>query len=173
MNVLTSVHQCALPLDAALSAHASRGAYTDCYAVVLPRVVTQAEYVEAFYTTAVFKVERWLIARFLSRPSTDSQARQLAQGSLSNFAAWSVEQQQPNQLVLAAGRTRSWLMASANPGSGSPSTKLYFGSAVVPRRSGGTGESAMGWQFRAMLGFHKLYSRVLLSAASRRLCASA
>ena len=102
MNPLTSVHQCAFPLDAALGAYASQGAYADCYAVVLPRVVTQAEYVEAFYTTAVFKVERWLIATFLSRPSTDSQARQLAQGGLSTFAAWSVEQQQPDQLVLAA-----------------------------------------------------------------------
>ena len=174
MKPLTSVLQCDVPAGAALSAYASRGAYTDCYAVVLPRVVTQAEYVEAFYTTAVFKVERWLIAGFLSRPSTDAQARQLAQGGLSTFSAWSVEHQPPDQLVLAAGRTRSWLMAaSANPGSDPPSTKLYFGSAVVPRRGGGTGHAAMGWQFRALLGFHKLYSRVLLSAAGRRLCASA
>jgi hypothetical protein len=169
MKPLTSVQRCALPVGAALGAYVREGVYTDCYAVVLPRVVTQAEYVQAFYTTAVFKVERWLIARFLSRPSTDSQARQLAQGAVNSFAAWSVERREPNQLVLAAGRTRSWLMASADPGSGAPSTKLYFGSAVVPRRGGGSGQSAMSWQFRALLGFHKLYSRVLLSAASRRL----
>ena len=117
---------------------ASSGAYTDCYAVVVPRTVTQAEYVEAFYTTAVFKLERWLIARFLSRPSTDAQALQLARGSLSAFAAWSVEQRKPDQLVLAAGRTRSWLMAVALPAPGPTGTKLYFGSqsfrvgAVVP-----------------------------------------
>ena len=171
MKPLTSVHQCTLPPDAALNACASDGAYTDCYAVVLPRVVTQAEYVEAFYTTAIFKIERWLIAMFLSRPSTDAQAQQLSQGALRVFAAWSVQQQQPDQLVLASGRTRSWLMASADPGSGPHSTKLYFGSAIVPRRGGGTGQSTMDWQFRALLGFHQLYSRVLLSAASRRLCA--
>jgi hypothetical protein len=27
----------------------------------------------------------------------------------------------------------------------------------------------LGWPFRALLGFHKLYSRILLAAAARRL----
>jgi hypothetical protein len=173
MKPLVPVHRSALPPGAALAAYARDGAYTDCYAVVVPRVVTQAEYVEAFYTTAVFKVERWLIARFLSRPSTDAQALQLAQGQLGSFAAWSVEPCTPDQLVLAAGRTRSWLMACASDESGQPGTKLYFGSAVVARRGGGSGRSGMGWPFRALLGFHKLYSRVLLDAAMKRLGAQA
>lgn len=172
MHAFASVHQCPLPPDAALKAYAGSGAYTDCYAVVLPRVITQVEYVEAFYTTPVFKVERWLIAKFLSRPSTDVQAQQLAQGGLNSFAAWSVEQRTSNELVLSAGRTRSWLMASHAPGLGS--TKLYFGSAVVPRRgAAATARSGMGWQFKAMLGFHRLYSRILLGAACRRLCVHA
>jgi hypothetical protein len=156
---------CALPADSVLAAHAGDGAYTDCYVATLPRVITQAEYIEAFYTTPVFKIERWLIARFLSRPSTDAQIRQLAQGELSAFAAWSVEQRKPDQLMLAAGRTRSWLMTVASDESGGSATTLYFGSAVLPRRSRSTGKSAMGWQFRALLGFHKLYSRALLRAA--------
>jgi hypothetical protein len=29
----------------------------------------------------------------------------------------------------------------------------------------------MGWQFKALLGFHKVYSRVLLAAACRKLAA--
>jgi hypothetical protein len=169
MTPLASVSPCPLPREAALAAYAGSGAYTDCYRVVLPHIVTQAEYVEAFYTSAVFKVERWLIARFLSRPSTDAQARLLAQGRLGSFAAWSVERREPDQLLLAAGRTRSWLMACPSHESASPITTLYFGSAVVPRRSAGSTSTGMGWQFRALLGFHKLYSRVLLGAASRRL----
>jgi hypothetical protein len=167
--LLSSVSPCPLPRGAALAAYAIGGAYTDCYCVVLPRVVTQTEYVEAFYTSAVFKVERWLIATFLSRPSTDAQAQLLAQGSLGSFAAWSVEQRQVDQLLLAAGRTRSWLMACPSHESASPGTTLYFGSAVVPRRGAGGTDPAMGWQFRALLGFHKLYSRVLLGAARRTL----
>ncbi len=46
-------------------------------------------------------------------------------------------------------------------------TRLYFGSAVVPRSSGGNGEPGMGWLFHGLLGFHRLYSRLLLRAASR------
>jgi hypothetical protein len=47
---------------------------------------------------------------------------------------------------------------------------LYFGSAVVPLRRK-SGEPALGFTFSALLGFHKLYSRVLLSTARSRLAA--
>jgi len=166
--VASSLHPCALPAGAFLDAYAQRGAYTDCYAVELPRLVTQGEFIAAFYTTSVFKIERWLLARFLSKPSTDAEAHRLAAGKLATFAAWSVERQDPDQLLLAAGRTRSWLMASA-AGTSPPSTKLHFGSAVVPGRSDSSGNPGMGWQFRVLLGFHKVYSRVLLAAACRKL----
>jgi hypothetical protein len=29
----------------------------------------------------------------------------------------------------------------------------------------------MGWQFKALLGFHRVYSRILLAAACRKLAA--
>ena len=48
-------------------------------------------------------------------------------------------------------------------------TRLYFGSAVVPVMNAATGKSEMGFVFKALLGFHKLYSRALLSAAAARL----
>lgn len=165
------IRPCALPAGALLDAYAQGGAYTDCYMVELPRAVTQYEFVEAFYTTSVFKVERWILARLLSQPSTDSEAHQLAVGGLSKFATWFVERRDTNQLLLAAGHTRSWLMASPAEAN-RPVTKLYFGSAVVPRRSPASGVPRMGWQFRALLGFHKVYSRVLLAAACRKLAAA-
>ena len=165
---MATVQPCALPAGALLHSYAQSGAYTDCYTVVLDRTVTQGEFVEAFYTTSVFKIERWLLATFLSRPSTDIEAGRLATGALSHFAAWSVEQRDANQILLAAGQTRSWLMASSGQSEGT-ATRLYFGSAVVPSRSDSTGTARMGWQFRGLLGFHKAYSRVLLSAASRKL----
>jgi hypothetical protein len=168
---MVSVRHCALPADALLGIHARGGAFTDCYTVELAGPVTQAEFVEAFYTSAVFKIERWLIARFLSRPSTDVEARQLAVGTSSTFAAWSVEQRSPAQLLVAAGRTRSWLMAVPTQRGGKPATSLYFGSAVLPRRNPGSGASRLGWPFRALLGFHRVYSRVLLAAACRKLAA--
>ncbi|MEO8224524.1 MAG: hypothetical protein ABI661_06940 [Gammaproteobacteria bacterium] len=162
----------ALPDGALLQKYRLAGAYTDCFVTDITTRATQAEYVEAFYTSPVFRIERWLLARFVARPSTDLEARELALGTRNSFAAWTVEARDANQLLLAdfQGRTRSWLMSTHIPGE--PGTRLYFGSAVVPAADRRTGEARMGLVFRLLLGFHKLYSRVLLSGAARRLTAS-
>lgn len=149
-----------LPQHALLQRYRVQGDYTDCFAIDVPRQVTHAAFVEAFYTTAVFKLERLLLALLVSRPSRDAEARELAGGQRAQFSAWSVEARAQDQILLCdlAGSTRSWLMAAPAPGAG---TRLYFGSAVVRKRQGGA--------FRALLGFHKLYSRILLRAAAARL----
>lgn len=169
---MTSIRPSALPATAFLNHYAQRGDYTDCYAIDIPRHVPQKAYVAAFYTTPVFKLERWLLALFLSRPSSDAQAQQLAAGDTNQFAAWTVEQRADDQLLLAAGNTRSWLMAL--PGDANrTTTTLYFGSAVVKNPATAAGRKRLGWPFKALLGFHKLYSRVLLAAACRKLAAIA
>ncbi len=168
---MTSIRACELPDDALLRRYLSGGAYADCYVTEVTGVISHAEYVEAFYTTAVFKMERLLLSWFVARPSTDAQAGELASGNRTSFAAWSVEARKPDQLLLSdfQGRTRSWLMSA--PASNNQ-TRLYFGSAVVPIVNRRTGEGSMGPAFRALLGFHKLYSRVLLRAAVTRLARS-
>ena len=171
---MTAVQPSRLPPDAFLDAYVQSGAYTDCYCLELARLVTHAELIAAFYTTVVFKIERWLLGVFLSKPTTDSDAQALALGQADTFAAWTVERRAPNQILLAAGRTRSWLMVLPGGSNGKANgTRLFFGSAVVPRRghaaASSGGSARMGWQFRALLGFHKLYSRVLLAAAGRKL----
>jgi len=159
-----------VPSGSLLGRYLASGAYTDCYVTELPAVVSHAQFVEAFYTTSLFKLERLLLKLFLSRPSTDAQAKQLAEGQLSSFAAWSVESRAANQLVLAAGRTRSWLMVVGCPSTAPIRTQLFFGSAVVPRRSSSDDRRGdIGPLFAALLGFHKLYSRALLWSASARL----
>jgi hypothetical protein len=45
---------------------------------------------------------------------------------------------------------------------------LYFGSAVVPVKNRKTSKVELGLIFRALLGFHKIYSVVLLRAARAR-----
>ncbi len=162
---------CELPEPALLRAYLDRGAYTDCYTAVTARPVSHAEFVEAFYTTGVFKLERLLLAWFAARPSTDAEAQALASGQLKTFAAWSVEAREPNQVLLTdfQGRTRSWLMSAPSPDG--QTTRLFVGSAVVPVEDRRTGEKRMGFPFRALLGFHKLYSRVLLQSAVNRLAA--
>lgn len=168
---MPTIDACELPTDALLGKYREGGAYTDCYAVDVNPPMSQAAYVEAFYTSPVFKLERQLLAWFVARPSTDQEARALAAGQRSAFSAWTVEGQSTQQLLLCdfQGRTRSWLMSAPVKVNGLPGTRLYFGSAVVPTVDRRTGQASMGFVFRALLGFHKLYSRVLLRAAVARL----
>jgi hypothetical protein len=166
---MASIQVCTLPDDALLAEYQRNGAYTDCYATEVSHSVSHAQYVEAFYTGSVFKLERLLLSWFASRPSTDAQARELAGGTLSTFSAWRVEARTADQLLMCdlSGRTRSWLMAA--PVHAKASTRLYFGSAVVPVRGQGSAAPTLGFPFDTLLGFHRLYSRVLLSAARSRL----
>jgi len=162
---------CELPAGALLGTYRDAGAYTDCFAADMPRAVSQAEYVEAFYTTWVFKLERWVLAMFVAKPSTDLQAQALASGRTDAFAAWSVEGRTGNQLLMCdfQRRTRSWLMSVHDPANAAAGTRLFFGSAVVPVTHPKSGRSTMGPAFRVLLGFHKVYSRILLRAAMSRL----
>ncbi len=165
---MTAVQSADVPKHSFLGRYQDGGAYADCYVVEVPAAVSQQQFVEAFYTSPLFKVERALLKVFAATPASDDEARDLAAGRAAKFSAWRVEAQSASELLLAdvTGRTRSWLMAT--PGEGASTTLLHFGSAVVPRTHAGTGRPRMGAPFRALLGFHRLYSRLLLAAASRR-----
>lgn len=160
---------CPVPDSALLSAYSTAGTYTDCYVVVTSAPVTFAQYVIAFYTTPIFKLERFILRLALSKPSTDTQVEQLANGLTNKFAAWKVEARAENQLLMCDihGRTRSWLMLV--PDENSESTQLYFGSAVVPIKHRSTGRLTLGFGFTALLGLHKLYSKILLASAIRKI----
>ncbi|MES2975990.1 MAG: hypothetical protein V4757_20400 [Pseudomonadota bacterium] len=167
-----TVRPCTLPAAALLQRHAAGGGYADCYQADMPGTVSQAAFVEAFYTTRLFKLERVILSLLARRPSTDGDVKRLAEGSASTFAAWRVEGRSDDQLLLGdfTGRTKSWLMTAASDAtSAGPATRLYFGSAVVPKVNKTTGHSSMGFAFTALLGFHRLYSRLLLRAAVARL----
>jgi len=146
-------------------------AYTDCYAVNLDRQVGLAEYVEAFYTGAVFKLERFILGVLMAKPSTDAQARDLALGNTDHFAAWQVEDRAGDQILLCdfRGKTRSWLMIK--PSNDGLRTTLYFGSAVVHSKNADPEMGIPSLSFRLLLGFHRLYSKVLLASARRKLIA--
>jgi hypothetical protein len=155
-----------LPAGALLARYRDDGAYTDCFVTTVPGRIDHARYVEAFYTTPLFKAERLVLAWLLGRPSTDSEARRLAAGATTKFAAWSVEARHTDQVLLCdfLRYTRSWLMSTVDETSGSPGTTLYFGSAIVRR-----GRDPVSLGFRALLGFHQLYARALLRSAAKRL----
>lgn len=168
---MLSIESCKLPAEALLNEYFNSGAYTDCYRTEVPGTFTQQQYVCAFYTTALFKLERMILAWFVSKPSSDDEAKQLAEGSIDLFAAWQVESRCEDQLLLSDcyGRTRSWLMVLPASHGSDKATQLYFGSAITTARHTGTGGTTSSIGFRVLLGFHKVYSLLLLYSARLRL----
>jgi len=108
-----TVAPCLVPKSALLQHYVDKGSYVDCYTTDIAGPVTQAEFIEAFYTTPVFRLERLILRWAVWKPSADDEARALATGHSDSFAAWKVEGRTGNQLLLCdfLGRTRSWLMA--------------------------------------------------------------
>lgn len=170
-----TIRSCELPDGALLEAYRQRGDYTDCFCTELPGSISHARCVSAFYTTWLFKIERLILRWVVAKPSTDRDVAQLAAGERDIFAAWRVEGRGENQLLLSDiyGRTRSWLMVAPITDAAGARTRLYFGSAVVAEGDRRSGQPRMAPRFRLLLGFHKIYSRALLSAARSRLLARA
>jgi len=152
-----------IPPSSLLAALQAQGAFADAYALEHPAPVDLAQWVAAFYSSRLFKLERGLIGLLLRRPASDAQARELGLGQRHAFSAWQVRERRRHELLLAdlSGRTQSWLQVEALPGGG---TRLWFGSAVWPR----PGTQQFGGLFHALLGFHRLYSRALLRSGARR-----
>jgi hypothetical protein len=146
------VRECDLPANALSQRYRASGTYTDCFHTKIARAVSHAEFVEAFYTTRLFRLERWILALIVARPSTDAEARALALGRADRFAAWTVEQRAPDQVLLRdfTGRTCSWLMTK--PGEKPGSTLLYFGSVVTPARDARTGRAQARFRYSLVTG---------------------
>jgi hypothetical protein len=138
--------------------------YGDFFSVAVDQVVSLADFVFAFYTSPVFRIERLLLRVFIDTPSSDSNARALADGSASSFAVWYVGERTATQLLMCDRyeRTRSWFRVVALDRG---RTLLQFGSAVAATRDDRTGGEKIGGTFRWLVGFHVLYSQVLLHAA--------
>lgn len=144
--------------------------YSDCFTTTISRPVALAEFVYAFYTSPVFRLER-AILRLVKLPSTDAQARAVAEGTGQTFAAWRVGQRTGTQLLMCdvMGRTRSWFAVMPSGTPGQARTVLQFGSGIAVTVDPTTGERRRSLGFRLLGGFHILYSQVLLGAAKARL----
>ena len=164
--------QVAVPDDALLRTYRGGarpehwGHYGDCFSVTVDRSVNLSDLVFAFYTSRVFRVERLILRLLAGAPSTDAEARAVAEGAGTSFAVWRVGQRTATQLLMRDRyeKTRSWFRVVSL---GSGRTLLQFGSAVAATPHGRTGVPAMGAGFRLLMGFHVLYSRILLNAARR------
>jgi hypothetical protein len=168
-----SVRREAVPDDALLKTYRGAvkperwGSYADCFAVTVDHEVDLADFVSAFYTSWVFRIEGFILHALLGVSASERDARALAGGAADRFSAWYVGQRTATQLLMCDRyeRTRSWLCVTPKSGGG---TRLLFGSAVAAKRDR-TGVPAMGGGFHLLLRFHILYSQILLHAAKRNL----
>jgi hypothetical protein len=173
---MSSVVQQSLADDALLKTyrggkHPERwGHYGDCFSVHVDVSVTLSQFVFALYTSPVFRIERWILRVLVAVPSSDEQAREVAEGNGETFAVWKVGERTATQLLMCDryGKTRSWFRVVAQASGG---TVLQFGSAVAARPA--DMESVkMNRGFGVLLGLHRLYSRALLAAARQRVLAA-
>jgi hypothetical protein len=166
------IRRTAVPEDALLKTYRGGvhpehwGHYADCFSVIIDRPIDIGAFVTAFYTSPIFRVERWVLRCVVAAPSTDADARAVAEGTGSSFAVWRVGARTGTELLMCDRyeRTRSWFRVVPAAGN---STLLQFGSAVAAtrpnERSGGFGAS-----FNLLSRFHVLYSQILLHAAKAR-----
>jgi hypothetical protein len=169
---LGSIVQEAVPDDALLRTYRGGarpehwGHHGDCFSVTVDRPVSLSDLVFSFYTSRVFRVERFILRLLAGAPSTDGEARAVAQGSGTSFAVWRVGQRTATQLLMCDRyeKTRSWFRVVPLDGG---HTMLQFGSAVSAKPDRRTGVAASGVVFRLLMGFHVQYSQILLNAARR------
>jgi hypothetical protein len=144
------------------------GKYADCFAVNVDREVTLAQFVFAFYTSPLFRIERGLLRLLINAPSSRADARAIAEGTSDKFAAWYLGQRTATQLLMCDRyeRTRSWFRVEPEGGGG---TRLQFGSAVAAKRGEKNDAPGRPAAFSVLLSFHVLYSQALLHAAKANL----
>jgi hypothetical protein len=157
-----------LPKSACLNDYEHHaGVYTDCFQTELPKGGTLESYINAFFNTWLFRIERMILNTAAKKPASDEDIARLAQGTSNTMSAWQVERRDADQILLEVPQTpiRTWLMRSGE----GEKTQLYFGSAILPDAVDRNGNAKMPFLFHALLGFHKLYARALLFSAKRAL----
>lgn len=129
---MPNIQKYAVPPDFLLETYSSNG-YADCYRTEIHGHISLAQFIAVFYTTSLFKLERFILTHVANKPSTDTQAQDLADDKANQFAAWTVEKRNDHEILMCdmLGRTRSWLMVQH----AKEHSMLYFGSAVVPGKA--------------------------------------
>ncbi|WP_191601532.1 hypothetical protein [Marinomonas algicola] len=158
--------------EVALSArYRENGAFVDCYSVDVPKEISLEKYIQAFYTTPLFKIERTILSLATLKATSDKDAIRLSTNQTRHYSIWTVENRVDNQILLAdvTGKTKSWLMVQELKSGKSSITRLYFGSVVVPKGVSKNGQASFGFVFHLLSQFHKTYSRALLNATAKKL----
>ena len=170
-----SLHSGSAPEGALIRRYTTNpGGYSDRFYVDIPADVTLSDYILAFFSTPIFRMERLILNLVPSGRSNEQCVLDLASGTGDKMAGWKTEKRDENQLLLAVGDgpIRTWLMVQGTQSSETTPTKttrLYFGSAVLPTSMTKDGHPKLAIVFKLFSGLHIFYSRLLLWWAARDL----
>ena len=169
-EIMSRITKSEVPSGALSVVYLKQGAFVDCYYIDIPKKVSLSEYIMAFYTSPLFKVERMILSIATIRFALDGEALELSLGKSEKYSIWTVECRQFNQIILRdfTNKTRSWLMVQESSVGGADNTRLFFGSVVVPRKISESGQPIFGSLFHMFGRFHQVYSRALLRAAYKK-----
>ena len=167
---MPKVFESELPSNALSATYKTQGAFVDCYYSEIAKDVSLDEYIQAFYTTPLFKLERSLLSLATFKCASDHDALALSSGKSDRYSIWTVEGREANQVLMRdfTGNTRSWFMVKKASG-GEAGIRLYFGSVVVPKGKTEGGQASFGVLFHLLGKFHQIYSKALLRAAYKKL----
>lgn len=164
---MAKIESIAVPPDSLLAGFGPPSAYRDCFRREVPGEVSLEQLIERFYCSTVFRPER-IVLGLIGKGASNADAESLARGVTERFAAWTVVKrrdptrsssgaiaQQGGEILLQdfRGTTASWLSVQPRE----RTTLLLFGSWV--------GEPDRGI-VKALMPFHRWYSRVLLRGAT-------
>ena len=171
---MSKIIKAEIPYDALSARYIEEGAFVDCYYVEIPKKIALEKFIKAFYTTTLFKIERTILSFVTSRSATNKEAVELSLGESDSYSIWTVESRTSNQIILCdfTKKTRSWLMVQVSLTKEAVTTRLFFGSVVVPKKVSDNGHGSFGILFHLFGGFHRVYSKALLNASYKNLLRS-
>lgn len=168
---MSNIIEAEIPPDALSARYVEEAAFVDCYYIEIPKEITLDRYIEAFYTTPLFKVERTILSIATFKAASDREAAELSLEKSNSYSIWTVENRNSNQIILRdfTKKTRSWLMVKTLKNEESVISRLFFGSVVVPSKVSDSGHASFGVLFHLLSRFHLWYSKALLKAAYKKL----
>ncbi len=151
---MAKIESIAVPKGSLLAEFDPPVAYRDCFMREVSGTVSLEAFIERFYCSTAFRLERIALG-LIGRGANNADAQAVAHGKVDSFAAWTVIERREDQILLQdfQGATASWLSVQPN----GQSTRLLFGSWVrKPDRP----------IVKALMPFHRWYSRVLLGSVT-------
>jgi hypothetical protein len=146
----------------------------DCYSLEIDGKVSLEEFVEAFFTSQVFQVERMV----LPVASTDEQARQFARGTTADFATWRAVGRTEGEFLTIWGdgspetteipksgtQGATWFRVEPAGTADAPRTRISLGSSIV-----GTPNPLTSFVMGIATPLHGVYSQTLVQCAADNL----